>query len=153
MEQQEIRKLAELMREMDLSLLELTEGDFSLRMERGARQASAPGSGPAPAASAAETVPEPPAVRTENADGDYTVTSPMIGVFYTAPSPEAKAYVSVGDTVRAGDVLCVIEAMKMMNEITADAGGVVTEICAANKQVVEYGHPLFRLRKSTVADV
>lgn len=151
MEHQKIRKLAELMRDMDLNMLELTEGDSSLRMERTARQTAAAVNMPAPAS--ADSMPEPEVDRPEIGDGDYTVTSPMIGVFYAAPSPEAKAYVSVGDTVRAGDVLCVIEAMKMMNEITAETGGVVTEICAANKQVVEYGHPLFRLRKSTAADV
>jgi acetyl-CoA carboxylase biotin carboxyl carrier protein len=70
----------------------------------------------------------------------------MVGVFYASPAPDMKPYVSIGDTVQAGDVLCVIEAMKMMNEITAEKSGVVTEICAGNKQIVEYGHPLFHLR-------
>jgi acetyl-CoA carboxylase biotin carboxyl carrier protein len=69
----------------------------------------------------------------------------MVGVFYAAPAADKKPYVSIGDRVKAGDVLCIIEAMKMMNEITTDKSGVITEICAGNKQIVEYGHPLFRM--------
>ncbi len=77
-----------------------------------------------------------------------TVTSPMVGVFYAAPSPDKQPYVASGETVKAGDVLCIIEAMKIMNEITADSDGVITEICVGDRQIVDYGHPLFRLKNS-----
>jgi acetyl-CoA carboxylase biotin carboxyl carrier protein len=129
------------MRETGLTLLEVKEDGFSLRMER-------PGAGQSTeeAHTVAEHAPVP-VTRPQQAGGDtYTVSSPMVGVFYASPAPDMKPYVSIGDTVQAGDVLCVIEAMKMMNEITAEKSGVVTEICAGNKQIVEYGHPLFHLR-------
>ena len=73
----------------------------------------------------------------------------MVGVFYAAPAADKQPYVSIGDRVNAGDVLCIIEAMKMMNEITAEKGGVIREICVGNKQIVEYGHPLFRIKLDT----
>ena len=69
-----------------------------------------------------------------------------MGVFYAAPAPDAKNFVEVGDHVKKGDVLCIIEAMKLMNEITAEQDGVIVEICVGNKQVVEYGQPLLRMR-------
>lgn len=145
MELNDIRQLALLMKETGLTALEYTQGDTSIRMERGVPQCPATsGDGPK-----AETAAEPaaPAAQETEAGGDiWIVTSPMVGVFYTAPAPDQKPYVSVGDHVNAGDVLCIIEAMKMMNEITADKSGVITEICVGNKQIVEYGHPLFRLR-------
>jgi acetyl-CoA carboxylase biotin carboxyl carrier protein len=111
MEHTDIRKLAELMRDMELTVLEITEKDFSVRLER-----SGPSSAPSLSrADAAEELPSGPEA------GIYTVTSPMIGVFYASPSPDGKPYVSVGDTVRAGQVLCVVEAMKIMNEIISEA--------------------------------
>lgn len=73
------------------------------------------------------------------------VESPMVGVFYAAPSPDSDPYVTVGSTVNKGDVLCLIEAMKLMNEVTAEKSGVITEVCAENGQVVEYGQPLFMI--------
>ena len=72
--------------------------------------------------------------------------SPMVGVFYAAPSPDSEPYVSVGSSVNKGDVLCLIEAMKLMNEVTAEKSGVITEVCVENGQVVEYGQPLFRIK-------
>ena len=77
--------------------------------------------------------------------GGHIVKSPMVGVFYSAPSSDKESYVSVGDTVNAGDVLCIIEAMKMMNEITAEYNGVIAEIFCLDKDVVEFGQPLFRI--------
>ena len=95
------------------------------------------------AAAPAAAVAEPAAAEQE----DFKViTSPMVGVFYSAPSPEAKPYVSVGQNVSAGDVVCIIEAMKLMNEVPATEGGVVAEICVQNGDVVEYGQPLFKLK-------
>ena len=74
------------------------------------------------------------------------VTSPMVGVFYAAPAPDKEPYVSVGSKVNKGDVLCLIEAMKLMNEVTAEKSGEITEICVENGQVVEYGQPLFMIK-------
>ena len=73
------------------------------------------------------------------------IESPMVGVFYAAPSPDSEPYVTVGTSVRKGDVLCLIEAMKLMNEVTAEKSGIITEVCAENGQVVEYGQPLFMI--------
>jgi acetyl-CoA carboxylase biotin carboxyl carrier protein len=139
MEFKDIKQLASLMKEMGLTSLEFAEGGASIKMERGAVSCA-----PTPTASietAAEDMPPPP----ETSSGSYTVTSPMVGVFYAAPATDKKPYVSIGDRVTAGDVLCIIEAMKMMNEITAEKSGVISEICVGNKQIVEYGHPLFRI--------
>ena len=79
-------------------------------------------------------------------DNTRAVTSPMVGVFYSAPSPDSEPYVSVGTKVSKGDVLCLIEAMKLMNEVTAEQSGEIAEICVENGDVVEYGQPLFRIR-------
>jgi acetyl-CoA carboxylase biotin carboxyl carrier protein len=136
MEFNDIRQLASLMKEMGLTSLEFTEGGASIRMERAA-------GAPAAFREVADDGNDP---QTDDTSGIYTVTSPMVGVFYAAPAPDKRPYVSVGDRVNAGDVLCIIEAMKMMNEIAAEKSGVITEICVGNKQIVEYGHPLFRIR-------
>lgn len=80
--------------------------------------------------------------------GAHEIKSPMVGTFYRRPSPDAKAYVQVGDTVQKGDVLCIVEAMKLMNEIEADVSGKVVEICLDDSQMVEYGEVLFRLEAS-----
>ena len=83
----------------------------------------------------------------EEKSGDGTpIESPMVGVFYAAPSPDSEPYVSVGSTVNKGDVVCIIEAMKLMNEVTSEKSGVITEICVENGQVVEYGQPLFLIK-------
>lgn len=135
MEYNDIKQLALLMKEMGLTSLEYSDGETSVKMERGQNP----------------SVPDVNELKTEtaapqtDAEGIYTVTSPMVGVFYAAPAADKQPYVSIGDRVNAGDVLCIIEAMKMMNEITAEKGGVIREICVGNKQIVEYGHPLFRI--------
>lgn len=79
-------------------------------------------------------------------DDCRVITSPMVGVFYSSPSPEADPYVSVGQSVKSGDVVCIIEAMKLMNEIPATESGTITEICVSNGDVVEYGQPLFKIK-------
>lgn len=136
MEFNDIKQLALLMKEMGLTSLDYSEGDANIRMERGLAQAAS-----VYVESKAEvSVPQP-----EASGNIYTVTSPMVGVFYAAAGADKKPYVSIGDKVYAGDVLCIIEAMKMMNEITSEKSGVITEICVGNKQIVEYGHPLFRI--------
>ena len=130
------------MKEMELSSLEYTDGNSTIKMERGAAvavQAAAPVQ-----IIMEEAAPE----QTEAAaaaSGIFTVKSPMVGVFYAAPGADLKPYVEAGDAVHAGDVLCIIEAMKMMNEITAERDGIIAEICVFNKQVVEFDQPLFRI--------
>ena len=134
MNEDSIRRYAQLMREMDLTGLEISEGDRVVRLER---------EHTAPSKSAAVKIPEEdaPVLSPEGA-----VTSPMVGVFYAAPAENADPYVTVGSQVKKGDTLCIIEAMKLMNEITAEEDGVITRVCAQNGQVVEYGSPLFHLR-------
>lgn len=135
MDEANIRKYAQLMKELDLTGLEITEGDTVVRLERSAAPAVS-----APAASAPLSAPaEKPAAR------GTPVCSPMVGVFYVAPAEDAAPFVSVGDRVKQGDVLCIIEAMKLMNEITAERDGVIAEVCAADGQTVEYGTVLFRM--------
>ena len=134
MDEANIRKYARLMRELELTGLEITEGDTVVRLERAAAAAPAAEGGSAPAPS--EPVP---------AETGEAVRSPMVGVFYAAPAENARPYVAVGDRVKRGDVLCIIEAMKLMNEITAETDGVVAEVCAENGQIVEYGSVLFRM--------
>ena len=133
MDEANIRKYAKLMRELELTGLEITEGNTVVRLERGVP----------PAAVSAPVVPLPE-TKAESAGGDV-VRSPMVGVFYAAPAENAAPYVAVGDRVKAGDTLCIIEAMKLMNEITAERDGIIAEVCAGNGQVVEYGTALFRM--------
>ena len=142
----EIKELASLMKETGLTKLKVEEDGITIHLERSNLcMAPTPAAVPQPvqAAPAAESV---TGTATHEEPGVRVVTSPMVGVFYSAPSPTSEPFVAVGDTVRAGDVLCIIEAMKMMNDITADTDGVITDICVSNTQVVDYGHPLFRIR-------
>ena len=87
-------------------------------------------------------------VTPDYADTDYiSVTSPLVGVFYAAPAENAEPYVAIGDRVKKGQTLCIVEAMKLMNEITAEEDGVISEICVTNDQVVEFGTELFRMKR------
>ncbi len=138
-----IRKYAELMDELGLSAFELTENGRTFRLEKTVQPAPAQyqiiGAG-APAQAAPQSAPAP-------SDSYTDVCSPMVGVFYAAPAEDAEPYVTVGSKVKRGDVLCIIETMKLMNEITAEADGVIAEVCTANGQVVDYGCVLFRMEK------
>ena len=137
MGENEIRKYAGLMRELGLTGLEITENDRVVRLER-----------TPPVQTAAVPLVEPAGSGKPEAESDpdtLVVRSPLVGVFYAAPAENAEAFVSVGDRVKRGQVLCIVEAMKLMNEITAEADGVVREICVTNGQVVEYGTELFRI--------
>ena len=136
----EIRRYAGLMAELGLTCLEVTEKYQVIHLERS----------PAPAA-ARETVavPAAPAATPQGAAPADTVevASPMVGVFYAAPAEDAEPFVKVGDKVKRGQTLCIVEAMKLMNEIMAEVDGEIVEICVANGQVVDYGSPLFRIRE------
>ena len=138
MDNKDIRELAALMKEMGLTSLAYRNGNESVRLTRSVESLPITET----SANAAYTVPQ-------NEDrlpaGIFTVKSPMVGVFYSAPGVDESPYVEIGARVRAGDVLCVIEAMKTMNEITAERDGMIAEICVENKQVVEFGQPLFRI--------
>lgn len=139
MKEADIRKYAELMKELELTGLEITDDHHKVRLERST-------------SSAKETVYAVPESTTgmpsAPASKDYiSVRSPIVGVFYAAPAENAETYVSVGDSVKKGQTLCIIEAMKLMNEITAEEDGMILEICVTNGQIVEYGTELFRIRR------
>lgn len=147
---EEIRELAQIMKENGLGVLELQEDGTSLRLETACAtapvvQAVAPAAAPAAPAPA----PTAPATAQDGTPVDFNnlkeVKSPMVGMFYQAPSPEADPYVRVGSKVKKGDVLCVIEAMKLLNEITADTDGEIVDVCVENGQLVEYGQVLFKI--------
>ena len=140
----EIKELIAVLEESSLSVLEVACGDNKVRLEKAVCAASAPAAAPAPIAAApAAPAPEPAAPAAENGK---TVNAPIVGVFYAAPSPDSDPYVSVGKRVRKGDVLCIIEAMKCMNEIQAEEDGEVTAVLAVNGELVEYGQPLFAIK-------
>ena len=157
---EQIKELVELVSRRGLGGLELERAGFRLKIDgrRGktsttAAPAAAPAAQPAPAPAAAggETGEEAAGGGEEAAAGEppkgaHVVTSPIVGTFYRAPAPEADPFVEVGSRVEPGQILCIIEAMKIMNEIEADAAGVVVEIYPENTQAVEFGERLFALR-------
>lgn len=152
----EIKELIQALEQSQLTSLEVSQGNDRLRLEKNYTAAvqSAPVSAPVMAAPVQQPVAQPvlQAAPQEAAapvsapqPKGTAVKSPIVGVFYAAPSPEDAPYVTVGSPVKKGDVLCLVEAMKLMNEITAEQDGVITEICVENAEVVEYGQPLFYL--------
>ena len=152
MKMSDIRTLAELVEKHGLTALDYAEGEAHIRIERTpAPVAAAVPAAPAAPATAPAAAPAPAAepVKDEDAGADFNaakmVLSPMVGVFYASPTPSDPPFVSVGSKVKKGDVLCIIEAMKLMNEITAEEDGEIIDICAANGSVVEYGQILFKL--------
>jgi acetyl-CoA carboxylase biotin carboxyl carrier protein len=158
MDVKEIKRLLEAMVGSDATELELVIGEFKLSVKRGAQQVlvaqPAPVALPTPAAAVPVPTPAnspaaaqapPPAPATSHL---VEVTAPIVGTFYASPSPETPAYVKVGDRVTPGTVLCIIEAMKLMNEIEAEVAGVVKEILVRNEEPVEYGQVLFRIEPS-----
>jgi acetyl-CoA carboxylase biotin carboxyl carrier protein len=150
MDLRKLKTLIDLVAESDIAELEVTEGESKVRIvkssaipqnqmmmvpQQGVQQFSAPAAAPAPAAAAAPAVPSEPT--------GHVVKSPMVGTFYRSSAPGAPAFVEVGATVKEGDTLCIIEAMKLLNEIDADASGTITKILVENGQPVEFGQPLF----------
>lgn len=149
MDIRKIKKLIELLEESDLAEIEVQEGEESVRISRGVQTgapspagAVTPSGVPAPQPVAEPAPAEPPAAEPEQLQG-HTITSPMVGSFYRAPAPGAPPFVEVGQRVNAGDTLCIIEAMKMLNQIESDKAGVIAAILVENGQPVEYGQPLF----------
>jgi acetyl-CoA carboxylase biotin carboxyl carrier protein len=148
MDIRKIKKLIELLEESGIAEIEIKEGEEAVRISRMMTGAHAPQYLPAPVvthapAPAAAAVAAPaPAASAKSASAN-SVPSPMVGTFYAAASPTAKAFVSIGDEVKVGDVLCIIEAMKMMNQIESDRAGRVTAIMVKNGEAVEFGQPLF----------
>jgi acetyl-CoA carboxylase biotin carboxyl carrier protein len=152
MDLRKLKKLIDLVQESGIAELEITEGEEKVRIARGgAFSVTSAAAGTAPAAvaagsaasGAAAAVPAAAPAEPPPGEGGHTVKSPMVGTFYRAPSPEAKPFVTVGEQVKQGQTLCVIEAMKLMNEIEADAEGIVKAILVENGQPVEYGQALF----------
>jgi acetyl-CoA carboxylase biotin carboxyl carrier protein len=151
MDIRKVKKLIELLDETGVAEIEIKEGEESVRISRhpaggtyammpqhmayhpAASPAAAPAAAPAPAAAAAPIA----------APADVTVTAPMVGTYYSASAPGAKAFVDIGSEVKVGDVLCIIEAMKMMNQIESDKAGRIVSVLAKNGDPVEFGQPLF----------
>lgn len=152
MDIRKVKKLIELLEESGVSEIEIREGEESVRITRGAQPAPAPARVNAPPPATAPPVNEPAASRrsaeqqptaADYAAKGHVVTAPMVGIFYTAPSPDDPDFVAKGQTVKPGAVVCIIEAMKIMNQIEADAGGKLLDILVENGEAVEYGQPLF----------
>lgn len=140
----QIRKLIRLLQASDVTEIEVTEGDQTVRISRREHVVTVPQVQTvvaAPVAATPQTAPTPSAPVEES--GEHIVKSPMVGTFYRAPSPEADPFVSEGAKVRKGDILCIIEAMKLMNEIEAEYDGVVEKILVDNASPLEYGQPMF----------
>jgi acetyl-CoA carboxylase biotin carboxyl carrier protein len=147
MDLRKLKKLIDLVEESGISELELTEGEEKVRISRALMHSSAPMthyvSAPQQHASAAPAASAPAAPVVPVVEEGQIVKSPMVGTFYRASSPDAKAFVDVGSSISAGDTVCIIEAMKLLNEIESEYAGVVKKIFVENGQPVEYGEPLF----------
>ncbi|MFZ3081728.1 acetyl-CoA carboxylase biotin carboxyl carrier protein [Rhodoferax ferrireducens] len=143
MDLRKLKTLIDLVSESNVSELEITEAEGKVRIVKGGgamvQQYAAPAAALAPVAVAAQS-PAPAAAPTVVV---HTVKSPMVGTFYRSASPGAKAFVELGDAIKIGETVCIIEAMKILNEIEADKSGTVTQILCENGQAVEYGQPLF----------
>ncbi len=148
MDLRKLKKLIDLVQESGIAELEITEGEEKVKIVKGGvvSVSAAPVMAmPASAPAAAPTAAAAPAEAPDASQEGHVVKAPMVGTFYRSPSPDAKVFVEVGQAVKEGDTICIIEAMKLMNEIEADASGVVKAILVENGQPVEYGQPLFIL--------
>jgi acetyl-CoA carboxylase biotin carboxyl carrier protein len=151
MDIRKVKKLIELLEESGIAEIEISEGEESVRISRYPQgqgpapvvhYAAAPAAA-APAAAPAASPPVPTPAAPPPSKADHTVTAPMVGTFYAAASPGAKPFVEIGSEVNVGDTLCIIEAMKMMNQIESDKAGRVTAVLVKNGDPVEFGQPLF----------
>ncbi|PBK53851.1 acetyl-CoA carboxylase biotin carboxyl carrier protein [Pseudomonas syringae pv. actinidiae] len=150
MDIRKVKKLIELLEESGIDELEIREGEESVRISRHSKTPAQPYYAPAPvpapvaapAPAAAPAAPEAPSAPKLNG---FVVKSPMVGTFYRTPAPTSPAFVEVGQTVKKGDTICIVEAMKMMNHIQAEASGVIESILVENGQPVEFDQPLFTI--------
>src|SRR3954464_2630424 len=159
MNQKELKELIDFLVEKDITEFELERGDLKVRVKRGTEPAVVQMAAPLPLAAAPPTAAAPPAAvgapvqatapaPAEPAEeaGLHIIKSPIVGTYYEAPSPGSPPFLKVGDTVSVGQVLCIVEAMKLMNEIESDVAGEVVKILVTNNQPVEYGQSLFAIR-------
>jgi acetyl-CoA carboxylase biotin carboxyl carrier protein len=144
MDLRKLKKLIDLVQESGIAELEITEGEEKVKIVKGGG-VSVSAAPPAALLPAPTVAPAAPAAEPEPGQEGHVVKAPMVGTFYRSPSPDAKPFVEVGQAVKEGDTICIIEAMKLMNEIEADASGAVKAILVENGQPVEYGQPLFIL--------
>jgi acetyl-CoA carboxylase biotin carboxyl carrier protein len=149
MDARELKKIVQIMNDNDLAEVEIEEDGKRLRVrkkEHGAPTvlaAPAPVPGPVPAVAPGGGAPAEPAAD----EGFHVITAPMVGTFYRAPSPDADSYVEAGARVNADSVVCILEAMKVMNEIKAECSGEIVEICVQNGEAVEFGQALFKVKR------
>ncbi|MCW8917868.1 MAG: acetyl-CoA carboxylase biotin carboxyl carrier protein [Gammaproteobacteria bacterium] len=148
MDIRKVKKLIELLEESGIAEIEIHEGEESVRISRAIHTqptmiAAAPQYAPAPVAAPAATAAPAAEANAPATPSGHQVTSPIVGSFYSSPSPNAKPFVEVGSSVNVGDTLCIIEAMKIMNQIEADKAGVIKAILAKSGDPIEYGQPLF----------
>ena len=148
MDIRKVKKLIELLEESGISELEISEGEESVRISRHPRMGMQVAAQPAPLMQAAPAIAAPATAATSAVErpprnDEHTVTSPMVGTYYASASPGAKPFVEIGSEIKVGQILCIIEAMKMMNQIESDKEGRVTAMLAKNGEPVEFGQPLF----------
>jgi acetyl-CoA carboxylase biotin carboxyl carrier protein len=148
MDIRKVKKLIELLEESGISELEISEGEESVRISRYPRAGMQVAAQPAPLMQAAPAAAAPATAATSAVErpprnDEHTVTSPMVGTYYASASPGAKSFVEIGSEIKVGQILCIIEAMKMMNQIESDKEGRVTAMLAKNGEPVEFGQPLF----------
>ena len=144
MDLQQIEKLVQIIENSSMLEFSIQEGDTKIKMSRR-------GTMGVPGETAVTIAQTAPAAQAEEESEDETyITSPIVGTFYSAPSPEAKAFVKVGDRVKAGQTVCILEAMKLMNEIESDFDCEIEAVLVSNEQKIEYGQPLFKVKKLDV---
>jgi acetyl-CoA carboxylase biotin carboxyl carrier protein len=143
MDIRKIKKLIEIIEESDIAELEIKEGEESIRISRYSAAPAAVAYAPAPVAAAPAGAPAPAAAPAEEKITGHVVKSPMVGTFYRSASPGTKVFAEVGQSVQVGDTLCIIEAMKILNQIESDKSGTITKVLVENAEPVEYGQPLF----------
>jgi len=140
-----VKLLAEILSAYGLNLIEIGEGENRIRIEKGAFAGAAPASSDTASLSAVSVLNK----NTDDQSVDFNhlieVKSPLVGVFYSAASPESETFVSIGSKVKKGDVLCIIETMKLMNEVTAEQDGEIVDICIRNGEISEFGQTLFKM--------
>jgi acetyl-CoA carboxylase biotin carboxyl carrier protein len=141
MDIRKIKKLIEIIEESDIAEMEIKEGEEFIRISRYSAAPAAVAYAPAPIAAAVTTAPL--ALAAEEKISGHVVKSPMVGTFYRSASPGSKVFVEEGQTVQVGDTLCIIEAMKILNQIESDKSGTISKILVENAEPVEYGQPLF----------